>query len=142
MYGLTLQEMTQLSTLLDAEERRIHAVVGSANTPLVGPVQREAQDEADQADEEIAQRVDDAVLNHYRMELADIAAARTRMSRGKYGTCVDCGQAIDFARLQAYPTAKRCTGCQRRHEHLFAREAPDGPQAAIGAGTSKTGVPK
>jgi len=142
MEGLTRREMAQLSARLDADERRIHAVAGSADTPLAAPVQREAQDEADQADEEIMQRVDDAVLEHYRMELADIAAARTRMSSGKYGVCVDCRQAIAFSRLQAHPTAKRCTACQGRHEHLFAREAPDSPQATIGAGPSKTGVPK
>jgi len=57
--------------------------------------------------------------DHYRMQLADIAAARARMQRGQYGNCIDCQQPIPFSRLQAYPTAKRCTACQRRHEHLY-----------------------
>ena len=41
-------------------------------------------------------------------ELADIADARTRMTDGSYGECIDCGQPISVERLLAQPTAKRC----------------------------------
>ena len=36
---------------------------------------------------------------------------------GAYGKCVDCGDAITYERLDAYPTAKRCITCQSRHEN-------------------------
>jgi len=121
--GLTIQEVAMLAALMDAEKARIRAAVGSADSPLAPPAQQEPRDEADMADQEILQRQDDAMLEHYRMQLADIAAARLQLSQGTYGVCIDCKQAIPFQRLQAYPTAKRCTGCQRRHEHLYTREA-------------------
>jgi len=41
-------------------------------------------------------------------ELADIADARARIADGSYGECIDCGQPINFDRLVAQPTAKRC----------------------------------
>lgn len=49
-------------------------------------------------------------------ELRDIDAALRRMTTGSYGTCIRCGEPIAIARLEAYPTAKRCLACQRIHE--------------------------
>ena len=34
--------------------------------------------------------------------------------------CIDCGQPIPFARLEAYPTAKRCLRCQQIREATHA----------------------
>ena len=50
-------------------------------------------------------------------EIQDIEAALERIKNGAYATCVDCGDAIGFERLDAYPTAKRCITCQSRHEN-------------------------
>ncbi|MHB8406115.1 MAG: TraR/DksA family transcriptional regulator [Gammaproteobacteria bacterium] len=52
-------------------------------------------------------------------EINDIEAAQARMRSGHYGMCTDCGMQIPYARLQAYPTAKRCEPCQRKHERTF-----------------------
>ena len=49
-------------------------------------------------------------------ELQDIDAALERMRAGSYGRCVVCGVVIPAARLDAYPTAKRCLACQSEHE--------------------------
>lgn len=49
-------------------------------------------------------------------ELQDIFAAETRLAAGTYGTCIDCGLPIPYARLVAYPTAKRCLRCQQIRE--------------------------
>jgi RNA polymerase-binding transcription factor DksA len=53
-------------------------------------------------------------------ELRDIEAAFARVKAGEYGVCVDCGQDIEFPRLKAYPTAKRCLQCQEKRERTFA----------------------
>lgn len=45
-------------------------------------------------------------------ELGDIEAALERIQAGSYGQCTDCGVTIPPARLNAYPTAKRCIDCQ------------------------------
>jgi len=49
-------------------------------------------------------------------ELTEISATRERIVNGRYGDCVDCGQAISFERLQAQPTAQRCLICQGAFE--------------------------
>jgi RNA polymerase-binding transcription factor DksA len=53
-------------------------------------------------------------------EVRDIDAALKRISLGTYGVCIDCAAPIAPERLQAYPTAKRCTACQQRREKLRA----------------------
>lgn len=120
MSRLTAQESASLAAQLDAEEARIRGAVGSGDTPMPSLGGREQRDEGDLADDDTAQRQDDAMLEHYRMQLADIDAARIRMRDRTYGICVDCAQPIPLPRLQAYPTATRCTPCQRRHENLHA----------------------
>lgn len=37
------------------------------------------------------------------------------------GLCCDCGIDIEPRRLEAYPTAKRCLGCQQEYELVSKR---------------------
>ncbi|BDB29888.1 hypothetical protein Tamer19_53980 [Cupriavidus sp. TA19] len=123
MEGLTKEELGQLAAQMDAEKVRIRAIAGTADSPVVAPAQREHLDDGEVADEKTVQRQSDAMLKHYRMQLADIDAAQSRMKSGQYGVCIDCQQAIPFSRLQAYPTAMRCTPCQNLHEQRHLRQA-------------------
>lgn len=63
------------------------------------------------------QRVDRQVQG-----LRDIEAAFHRIEEKSYGVCVECGTEIGFARLKAYPTAKRCIICQGKREQEYAQE--------------------
>lgn len=54
-------------------------------------------------------------------KLAEIDDALSRMARGTYGVCVDCGHAIPVARLEARPQANRCIDCERLAEHARRR---------------------
>jgi DnaK suppressor protein len=58
-----------------------------------------------------------AINEHETAELGDIEAALERLDAGTYGQCADCGVTIPPARLNAYPTAKRCIDCQSLVEH-------------------------
>jgi RNA polymerase-binding transcription factor DksA len=49
-------------------------------------------------------------------EMRDIDAALRRIATGGYGTCVRCREPISRARLEVYPTAKRCLSCQQIHD--------------------------
>ena len=61
----------------------------------------------------ISERNDEFAMNeHETAELGDIEAALKRIDAGTYGQCTDCGVTIPPARLNAYPTAKRCIDCQ------------------------------
>lgn len=77
----------------------------------------EAQREplADDSSEQAVAREDDEALDGIeRAAIEDIASMRqaiARLDAGTYGLCVDCGEAIAEARLEALPTATRCINC-------------------------------
>ncbi len=73
----------------------------------------------DAGDESVATLIadlDQADLGRDLSELRAIEAARTRLSDGSYGTCIDCGRDIGFERLKANPSALRCIEDQTRYE--------------------------
>lgn len=79
----------------------------------------------DIGDESVADAMADlnlAMVDRQIREMRDIESARQRIKRGVYGTCVDCGAAIGYQRLLAYPTAKRCIVCQQKYERTYATE--------------------
>jgi RNA polymerase-binding transcription factor DksA len=45
-----------------------------------------------------------------------LSAALDRLNDGEYGTCVECGEDIAPARLQALPEVQTCVRCQDRLE--------------------------
>ena len=49
-------------------------------------------------------------------ELDEVEAALRRMADQSYGECMDCGEAIPRARLEANPAAVRCVPCQQKVE--------------------------
>lgn len=120
MTTLTTPQKTELEKALAAQRRQ-----------LVSEIRTGLQESGDQSIAELAGRVHDAADEAVADVLADVSAARldreinelratesalTRLADGTYGDCADCGNAIAFARLMAYPTADRCVACQTRHE--------------------------
>lgn len=78
----------------------------------------------DSGDESMASTLADfnlAVVDRHVHALRDIEAAFRRVKDESYGVCIGCGDDIEFARLQAYPTAKRCIVCQEKHEREYAQ---------------------
>jgi RNA polymerase-binding transcription factor DksA len=83
----------------------------------------------DIGDESVADLLADvnlAVIDRHVEEIRDVDAALMRIFAGSYGRCADCSEAIDAARLNAYPTALRCHGCQSRRERTYVQ--PDHPK--------------
>jgi len=77
----------------------------------------------DTADESMADLLSDlsAESVHRQInEMREIEQALRRIREGEYGECVECGAAIGFERLLAYPTATRCITCQTHKEKMFA----------------------
>lgn len=77
-------------------------------------------DHLDAALADVTLAADYAVVRQDVEDVRDILAARRRLAAGRYGVCVDCDEDIGYARLRAYPTAKRCIDCQRAHEDQTA----------------------
>jgi RNA polymerase-binding protein DksA len=117
MTTLTQQQISYLSDLMDArlarEIEEMRAVRDRTRDV------REAGSQGDRIDAALLETTlatDDAVINQDAGDVRDIKAARERLAAGVYGTCTDCGDAIGYERLLAYPTAKRCIHCQRVYE--------------------------
>lgn len=82
---------------------------------------------ADNEDEGVADLqsdIDIASMERDARELVDIVEALVRMDKAEYGTCVDCGKHIAWARLQAQPHAKRCIHCEEARERASAQSTP------------------
>ena len=75
-------------------------------------------DQVDQAFVMTSVEMERGLIDRYNRELQQIAAVRERLASGVFGMCLDCGEPIGAARLQAQPTAVRCTDCQWRHEKI------------------------
>jgi len=63
----------------------------------------------------------DALGNEAREEVAKISAALVRLDNGRYGTCSECAEPIDAARLKVYPYADECIECATFDERRRAR---------------------
>lgn len=79
----------------------------------------------DSGDEAMANALADfniTIVDRQVQWVRDIEATFKRIKDGEFGVCIDCGDSIPFNRLQAYPTAKRCIGCQEKREKQYAQE--------------------
>jgi DnaK suppressor protein len=47
---------------------------------------------------------------------AEVLAALARLDDGSYGRCVDCGNPVPPARLDARPATARCVPCQAKRD--------------------------
>jgi DnaK suppressor protein len=63
--------------------------------------------------------VDIALSQIDLQELASIRNAQQRICDEDYGLCVDCRQAIPYARLSIEPQALRCVVCESIHERTL-----------------------
>ena len=125
---LTAAELGTLEKLLHARRRVLRAEVrdklnAQDNPALLGL--RNRMDEIDDwavADLETA--LDVAEVARDAEELQEVEAALRRMADHTYGTCLECGVAIPYARLAVNPAAPRCVACQEQLEAAHRRAGP------------------
>lgn len=121
MATLTQEQIRHLSGLMDARlAREMEEIQAVSQRTRARRDEGVPADWTDAARAETTLAADDAVINQDIEDVRDIRAARERLSAGTYGVCTDCGEAIAYERLLAYPTAKRCIHCQRLHEQRKA----------------------
>jgi len=87
-----------------------------ANSERYANIADQLNDAEDQSLAELLADVSNAEVARDLDEVRDIDGALGRLNAGTYGQCVNCGTTIPTARLEAYPTAKRCLPCQQQHE--------------------------
>ena len=62
-----------------------------------------------------------ALIGNLRDKVLSIENALRLVRQGTYGTCEDCGQKIDPARLEIVPQATLCVRCQAKTEASIRR---------------------
>jgi len=60
-----------------------------------------------------------------------LSVALDRLAEGEYGTCVECGEEISPARLQAMPEVQTCVRCQDRIERLGRQYEPEETEVLV-----------
>jgi DnaK suppressor protein len=127
MQTFTVEQNRQLEQAL---KQRYQQLIEEVRAELAGAGEQHFADFAgaggsDEGDASVADALVDiaaARVDRQVDEMRDIEAARKRMKQGDFGVCIDCGEAIAFERLLAYPTASRCVRCQHAHEKTHASE--------------------
>jgi RNA polymerase-binding protein DksA len=110
VHRLDLRQESLLTSI--AEERQ------RIDNEALPQLDADVGDQVDQAFVMTSVEMERGLIDRYNQELLRIAAVRERLASGVFGICVDCGEPIGAARLQAQPTAVRCTDCQWRHEKI------------------------
>lgn len=120
MDTLTQAQIDGLAAAMEARKRRLKEEVreGLARTghERYADALSGTTDAGDESVANLLRDVAHAEVARDIGELRDIVAAERRIATGSYGVCIDCGAPIDYRRLEAYPTAKRCRPCQEVRE--------------------------
>lgn len=124
MSALTKYQIGKLTAVLDQRYRLLREEVqmelersGESNyIDLAGGV----HDTGDESMADLLSDLSTQAVHRQIEELRDIEETYRRIRESEYGDCVDCGGEIGFERLMAYPTARRCIGCQTKNEKMYA----------------------
>jgi DnaK suppressor protein len=109
----------RLSERADEIAERRRGIKAASENMQAGELADYDQHPADQGTETLEQELDETTLMILEEELRQVQIARERLEEGKYGICVDCGEEIPAARLEAVPEAVRCIKDQERYEAQF-----------------------
>ena len=124
MPPLSKEQIDHLTALLAARKQRlieeIRRVLARTSEERYADLLAGGSDAGDESVADLLSDVTQAEVARDVAEVRDIHAAETRIAAGRYGVCIDCGAAIGYPRLQAYPTAKRCLHCQALREKTRA----------------------
>src|SRR5512146_2921130 len=124
MSGLTQEQLGRLSERLRERKalllEEIRSGLERSGNASYADLLGGSGDSGDEAVATLLRHVAEAEIVRDIGEVQDIVAAEQRVDAGRYGICVDCGTAVDYERLQAYPSAKRCLHCQQLREKTRA----------------------
>jgi DnaK suppressor protein len=106
---------------LEGKKERVEKELASftkKDTHFIGDYDAKFPNLDTQSSDENAQEVADyernlSVEHALEIDLASINEALTRIKKGTYGICTNCGQSIDIKRLEIMPEAKLCIKCRK-----------------------------
>ena len=117
---LSAAQRATLEATLRARQQELRADVAAKlktqDDPRLVGLRNRMEDTDDWAVADAMAAQDITLVSRDLAELANVEEALSRLGDGSYGECVDCGNAIPFPRLSAYPAARRCVACQEAAE--------------------------
>ncbi|MEO8508055.1 MAG: TraR/DksA C4-type zinc finger protein [Betaproteobacteria bacterium] len=117
---LTATERGTLGSQLEARRRvlraELQAKLNSHDNPALLGLRNRMEETDDWAVADLETALDVAEVSRDAGELREVEIALGRIQDGTYGTCVECGMPIPYARLAANPSAPRCIACQEKLE--------------------------
>jgi len=126
MNHLTDKELNTMKARLGEERTRLRSLIREEllrnDAEQYGDLAGQVHDTGDESVADLLADVNISVVGRLIQELREVEAALERINMGIYAVCEDCGTTIPYARLEAYPTARRCVVDQERHEKLFIEE--------------------
>lgn len=122
--ALTAHETQQLQATVERRRAALRAEVdqglGKMRAHRLEDLAGASPDPGDESVASLICDLDQAGTSRDLSELRSLDAAHGRIADGSYGTCIECGRDIGFARLQANPAAERCIHCQAHYEKTHA----------------------
>ncbi|WP_423799441.1 yteA family sporulation protein [Neobacillus sp. SAB-20_R2A] len=107
--GLRLQLLEEKSELEAHLEQNDHLGLGVGHAhESMGELSSYDNHPADEATELYEREKDNALLEHYKLELHNVNQALEAMENGTYGKCEVCGKEIPLERLEALPNTTYC----------------------------------
>jgi len=113
-----------LRTRSDVLRAEIRDVLRRSDSEQYADIAGQVHDAEEEALADLLVDVSLAEITRDVQEIRDIDAALRRIATGTYGTCARCREPISRARLEVYPTAKRCLSCQQIHDRERAVVRP------------------
>ena len=123
MSYISKNQIEELQSVMEAELAQLVDETQDEMSPALKANYLDIGGDGDTGDEALADTIvdiDNAVIGLHLQKVTDLNAALYSIQAGIYGVSIDCGGDIDFERLSAYPTAKRCIRCQHLREKTFA----------------------
>jgi len=123
MADLTKQQLGRLKNTLLERQRVLTSEIRAKREQAAAQASEDTMGVADTGDESVLRMQADLDLQEAGRdleELQQIDTALRRIDEGTYGECIECGTDIEFARLEAQPTALRCLDCQAQYEKTYA----------------------
>jgi RNA polymerase-binding protein DksA len=108
-----MDQYAQIQAQLVAKQMELAHRLERLKKNLTGGRSADSQEQAQELENA---EVVDALGNEARNEISRIAKALDQIKNRTYGVCLDCGETIPMARLEAYPFADRCIRCATAFE--------------------------
>jgi RNA polymerase-binding transcription factor DksA len=120
MSHLSDEQLSELKQTLEAERQQLRQDIRDellrTDAEQYGELAGQVHDTGDESVADLLSDINTAVLGQSIKALREVEAAQERMKEGWYGRCEECQEEIPFARLEAYPTARRCMLHQEQYE--------------------------